>query len=395
MASLRTRAISLLRSSLRFSHEAEWDEGSTEKEPALTSSSNVEPLMSEKLPLEEQASAAEQSLSLSSAEKTGKSPADVVVIGDLESQRLVRVIPTWAHTLDENPAESDPLSNELPFIPPRAQVASHNGSPSSKQKFKADPPRGRLFDFQRESITPTPRAPFSEDAPRWRDFARSSAYPPEPGEAGEIVTEDWLVQNGGDYSRAWLASSETGDADSDVAHLFKFRQQRKVWWKRAQRTILHSPVIPLIIRTIVWLFSLVALALGASIHKISYDSKARNLVNGPSPNMAIIVDAIALIYIFYITYDEYTGKPLGLRSAKGKMRLIFLDLVFIVFDSANLSLAFAAVTDSYASCDDGVLQANICRRQKALASVLLIALIAWLLTFSISVTRLIERVAAK
>ena len=51
-----------------------------------------------------------------------------------------------------------------------------------------------------------------------------------------------------------------------------------------------------------------------------------------------------------------------------------------VFDSANLSLAFEGVRGG--GCDD-----QTCNRQKALASVLLIALIAWLLTFSISVMR--------
>lgn len=278
-------------------------------------------------------------------------------------------------------------SNSLPFFPPTAQVASHNSSPSAKQKNKVDPPRGRLFDSQREWTTPTPRRPFSEDAPKWREFARSSAYPPDPDEGGEIVTEAWLIQNGGDYSRLWLVNSENEEADSDAAHLFQFRTKRKVWWKRLQRTVLRSPVIPLVIRTIVWIFSLVALALGSSIHKIASESKSKDLVASPSPILAIIVDAIALVYTFYITYDEYSGKPLGLRSAKAKMRLIFLDLFFIVFDSANLSLAFAAVSDSATICDDGDLEKGICHRQKALASVLLIALIAWLLTFSISVTR--------
>ena len=90
--------------------------------------------------------------------------------------------------------------------------------------------------------------------------------------------------------------------------------------------------------------------------------------------MAIIVDAVAMVYLLYITYDEYTGKPLGLRPAKAKMRLIFLDLFFIVFDSANLSLAFATIEK--VNCDE-----EICSRHITLASVLLIALIAWLTPF--------------
>ena len=292
----------------------------------------------------------------------------------------------WIHVFDEDGDRPNSPSNPLPFTPPIAQVACHNNSPSVKQKNKADPPRGRLFDSQREWITPTPRAPFSEDAPKWREFARSSTYPTDPDEDGEIVTEAWLIQNGGDYSRPWLATSENGDIDSEVAHFLQF-PQRKVWWKRLQRTVLHSPIIPVVFRMVVWCFSLVALILGSSILKTSINSESPHLVNSPSPNMAIIVDGIALVYIIYITYDEYTGKPLGLRSAKAKIRLIFLDLFFIVFDSANLSLAFGAVLDSDVVCVDGKLEHVICSRQTALASVLLIALIAWLLTFSVSVLR--------
>lgn len=106
--------------------------------------------------------------------------------------------------------------------------------------------------------------------------------------------------------------------------------------------------------------------------------------------MAIIVDSVALVYLVYITYDEYTGKPLGLRPAKAKLRLIFLDLFFIVFVSANLSLAFNALSDCKREAGkdkDSQVIPSICAQQKALASVLLIELIAWLLTFAISVLR--------
>ena len=150
-------------------------------------------------------------------------------------------------------------------------------------------------------------------------------------------------------------------------------------------------MIPLVLRSIVWTFSVVALALGSSIrHLTDHDNTPENppgkTRNTPSTDMSIIVDGVALIYLLYITYDEYTGKPLGLRSAIAKMRLIFLDLFFIVFDSANLSLAMEASRngDPESICPS---HKHICHRQIALASVLLVALIAWLLTFSISVLR--------
>lgn len=116
--------------------------------------------------------------------------------------------------------------------------------------------------------------------------------------------------------------------------------------------------------------------------------------------MAIVVDAVALVYLVYITYDEYTSKPLGLRPPKAKMRLILLDIFFIIFDAANMTLAFVSLHDVQGTCTSAVINDvhddrndALCVRQKALASVLLVALIAWLLTFCISIFRLVERVS--
>lgn len=278
----------------------------------------------------------------------------------------------------------------LPHIPPEIQIAQHNTTPSAKQTFRADPPRGRLYDHQRESIPPLPTGTVAETESRWRAFADASAYPAVSADGGEIVSEEWLVQNGADYSRPWLAGEdENGDPEKGPAALYKFRSKRRAWYVRAQRTVLRNPMVPMIIRMNVWFFSAVALGLAGSIHHLTDDTDKANQT--PSTDMAIIVDAVAMVYLLYITYDEYSGKPLGLRSARAKIRLIFLDLFFIVFDSANLSLAFEAIRG--ASCTPGssshdtITIHKICGRQKGLASVLLIALIAWLLTFSISVLR--------
>ena len=207
-------------------------------------------------------------------------------------------------------------------------------------------------------------------------------------ESGQIVTEEWLEQNGADYSRPWLADAENGDLEKGQANVFRFRAKRRAWYLRLQRTLLRNPILPMIIRLNVFTFSAVALALASSMHHLTDKSKltTEDLPQStPSTDMAIIVDAVAMVYLLYITWDEYSGKPLGLRSARAKMRLIFLDLFFIVFDSANLSLAFDAIKAA-GHCSKSV-EKDICVQQKALASVLLVALIAWLLTFSISVMR--------
>lgn len=133
--------------------------------------------------------------------------------------------------------------------------------------------------------------------------------------------------------------------------------------------------------------SICALAISSSVHHLS---NKYIYSQNPSTTMAIVVDVVAIPYILYITWDEYTGKPLGLRSPKAKIRLVLLDLFFIIFESANLALAFGALTDSDGACRVGPETGQnsiVCGRVKALCAILMIALIAWGLTFSVSIFR--------
>lgn len=50
--------------------------------------------MNEKVPPDERGSPGHKPLSFSSGEKTANPPGDLAVIEDLESQRLVRIIPS-------------------------------------------------------------------------------------------------------------------------------------------------------------------------------------------------------------------------------------------------------------------------------------------------------------
>lgn len=146
-------------------------------------------------------------------------------------------------------------------------------------------------------------------------------------------------------------------------------------------------MVPLLFRVIVFSTSVIALSISASVHHLSnkyiYSQNA-------STTIAIIVDVIAIPYILYITWDEYTGKPLGLRSPKAKIRLVLLDLFFIIFESANLALAFGALTDNDGACQVGPDTSRngvVCGRVKALCAILMIALISWSLTFTVSIFR--------
>ncbi|MCJ1286294.1 hypothetical protein MMC26_005639 [Xylographa opegraphella] len=341
------------------------------------------PALAEKL-LDNGAVQEDRSASTSSNEKTLASSGGDAAVDNIAAQRRVRASPVWAKAIDEEDETLDASSQLLPKQPPDAQVAQHNNSPSSKQK-KQGP--GHLHDADRESTPPTTRHHISEIGSRWRAFADETAYPVTSPEGGQRVDEEWLIQNGPDYSQPWQVAV-VSDLEKPGGRSTRIRQQ--AWYIRLQRTVLRNPIVPLVLRLIVWSFSFAALVLGILIYR-AYQ-RTSSLPHSASTIMAIIIDAIALVYIVYITRDEYTGKPLGLRSAKAKMRLIFLDIFFIVFDSANLSLAFEAITDAYTTPPFCPLGQLVCRQQEALASVLLIALIAWMMTFSISVLRVVERI---
>ncbi|KAL9615413.1 MAG: hypothetical protein Q9167_000091 [Letrouitia subvulpina] len=315
--------------------------------------------------------------SLVSKGSTHAASRDNPVTRHRATHHVVRTVPTWVQSLGDY--DTDPTNPTLPLLQPgvpRVQIASHHFNVPQKSQGRSEPWADRL-DHPEQTWRAWPsNETVGQHGSRWEAFMKASAYPATSSEEGEVVTEEWLVQNGADYSRPWLAGAE----EEDVENARSFKVRRKVWWKRIRHTIIRSPLIPLVIRSIVWMFSAIALSLGAYLSKISGEEDT--YTNDTSAIMAIVVDAVALLYLLYITYDEYTGKPLGLRSAGAKMRLIFLDLFFIVFDSANLSLAFQVAGDL---C--GRAESTTCKLQNALASVLLIALIAWLLTFAISVLR--------
>lgn len=184
---------------------------------------------------------------------------------------------------------------------------------------------------------------------------------------------------------------------------------------------MKNPFVPLIIRLFVMAFVLAGLGVGVTIlHSTWYlngnpnlrastdtaPQTAENYVceQQASTYMAIIVDSVAVAYLIYTMLDEYLSKPLGLRRSREKIRLLYLDLVFVVFSSANLSLAMDTLHNGQWACYEGRPQSSnndnaqvaastcvqnddLCKRQRALCGVLVIALFAWLVTFAISVLR--------
>jgi hypothetical protein len=256
---------------------------------------------------------------------------------------------------------------------------------------KANAVAGRHFDHAREGTPVTISTPISEQASKWQQFAKASKYERPETPRGEVMSDGWMQENLPDLEAPWHPIDKEDEEEEPGFWLFSSKKRSRRYL-RAQRTLMNHPMIPLVVRMIVLTFSVMALALAGSIFHRSGSAECEN---NSSTWMALLVDVVAILYTSYITYDEYTSKPLGLRSHRSKMRLIFLDLAFIVFDSANLSLAFQALTDERWACQDSDniqgyscrFSRDICVRQKALTATLFIALLAWLTTFAVSTLR--------
>ncbi|CCD22380.1 phospholipase D regulator NDAI_0A02220 [Naumovozyma dairenensis CBS 421] len=188
----------------------------------------------------------------------------------------------------------------------------------------------------------------------------------------------------------------------------KLRQlkQRKIqqWSPGLIRLGLDNQYLPLGFRIVIGILCLISLGLAVRIFQNSSStipSISRSIPQQPSTIMAIVVNAVATVYTIYIAHDEFSGKPIGLRNPLHKIKLILLDLLFIIFSSANLALAFNARYDKLWVCTDDEDTIHtvpkvsyICRKQKALSSFLFVALFMWVVTFTVSIVRVIERVSS-
>ncbi|KAI0132742.1 hypothetical protein BJ170DRAFT_260045 [Xylariales sp. AK1849] len=259
---------------------------------------------------------------------------------------------------------------------------------------RADKP-GRRWDHLRSAepvIMGTGyRAPGADPYAQWRDFIHSSTYGWLPGQEHEVVSNDYLHQLQPGLDNEVQAPYHPRDPKSKSVS----RKQR--FMSRLWNTMLRHPIVPLIFRLLVLATSIAALAVSVNIlnseraeqmEADSDDTETRRAEINQAI-MAIIVDTIAIPYIIYMTWDEFTGKPLGLRPPLQKISLTLLDLIFIIFKSASTALAFQALVSRRSSSDNGT--ALTLHLARSLSALMVVGLAAWVSNFTISVFRLVER----
>ncbi|KAI1176774.1 hypothetical protein F4777DRAFT_545107 [Nemania sp. FL0916] len=331
----------------------------------------------------------------------------------MATNRLRATVPAWVELYDEEvhgPQSESSVQPPQPSVRPEQNRGSHSlkrrvskdgyvewvdekhGRVSKLPVFlrkRADRP-GRRWDHLRTSEPVIMglgyRAPDEDPYDRWRDFIHSSSYGRASHDQYEVVSQAVLDQLMPGLDAPVRTPLHPLDAKTN-------RSRKSAWFMRLGNFVLRHPIAPLIFRLIVLITTISALALATVIYR------RKKLGNKPETSqalVAIIIDSIAIPYILYMTWDEYTGKPLGLRAPAQKISLTLLDLVFIVLKSASTSLAFEALVyhsgDGKApttdETDQEVASLNLAR---GLAALTLVGLIAWILNFTISVFRLAEK----
>lgn len=162
------------------------------------------------------------------------------------------------------------------------------------------------------------------------------------------------------------------------------RKRTLAFSKRLWHLIIRHSLAPLIFRLTVMLTSILALGVACRIFELN-SAVTNSGAERTQSVVAIAVDSVAIPYLAYMIWDEYTGKPLGLRSGVSKISIVLLDLFFIIFSSASTALAFESLVYHTLSGHEVKAFATV------LAAFELVGLIAWTMNLTVNIFRTVER----
>ncbi|KAL2754600.1 hypothetical protein ACRALDRAFT_1063400 [Sodiomyces alcalophilus JCM 7366] len=338
----------------------------------------------------------------------------------LSRQRLPRSLPPWIDSFESDDGSISEEQRRLLQPPSRTRPPQHNHLPSrTDRRMSRDgfvdwgrdpalrhansPPRritlqnilrgrrgqaGRKWDHLRSAepvIVPVNLSQNQDPGLAWRSYLQSSVYGRMEGEESEVVDPEVLdeLQPGFDrpFDKSLYPHNQAHGRDANGRR----KRRRQTLWERAWRVILRHPLVPLMFRLIVLVTAVSSLAVAARIY-MHEDAQDHHSAETTQSIVAIVVDTVAVPYIGYMLWDEYTGKPLGLRAATQKIALILLDLFFIIFKSASTALAFESLVYHM---DQRV--EDITALSRALTSLMVVGLVAWTMTFMVNIFRTVAR----
>lgn len=240
--------------------------------------------------------------------------------------------------------------------------------------------KGRRWDHLR-SIDPVIVSGYAtgsrENPTSWHEFVHASTWGRAPNEKSQIV-------DGKTFHDLQPTFDQAVDWNLDPNRGYVKERRAKRFTKRIWDMAMRHSLSPLIFRLTVIVTSLLALAIAARIYELE-EVLPPNLPEETQSLVALVVDCVSIPYNAYMIYDEYTGKPIGLRSALSKVALVLLDIFFVIFKSASTALAFESVVFH------GALDDAIGKLAKAMASFMLIGLIAWTMNLAVNVFRTVDR----
>lgn len=327
------------------------------------------------------------------------------------------------------------------------RLAKSSDKPYEKGQEEADSVKNLNGFVKLDTIHQGNNDPFIQtfkndtNASKWRDFLGTVAIPSLKSEQGETTGSNTILDgyrlddkwkgesrlvrcfqksstlSSADYDsfkESYDLESNDSDDDGSISHnkrrhvymsakerrqhykeraRYWIQENRKNWKPRLVESLLSNAYVPLAFRLITLALTVITLGLGGNLVKLG-TYKGNSI--SPSPVMTVCVQSIAVFYILYTTYDEFTSQPLGLRNPTAKIRLILLDLLFIIFNSADLGLAYQELFDSSGICqststeDLPITRGTICDRQRVLTAFLFLILVSWCVTFTIGVFRVVH-----
>jgi hypothetical protein len=218
----------------------------------------------------------------------------------------------------------------------------------------------------------------AETATTWHDFVHSSAWGRAANEESEVIDYSELTKLQPTFGRPVDVMPNPLDQEASR------RRRTLALSKRVWNMVMRHSLAPLLFRMTVLITSICALGIAGEIFRLE-DAIEHESAERTQSVVAMVVDSVAVPYIGYMLWDEYTGKPLGLRSGVNKISLILLDLFFIIFKSASTALAFESLIYH------NVRDTDVRSLAKALATFMLVGLIAWTINLTVNIFRTIER----